>query len=397
MAKKVFVLPKTLCYVHFSCKEIWDQREGMNSMDASRIGWDNGILYVGSYGSADAATIHVCRLDKTEGSLTILQKVEGIENASFLALHPNGAKLYAVKEIAEADGVPGGVVAALDIDPSTGLLGSVTSSSSTKGEHPCYVSVDADATAVFAANYTGGSIAVLPLSPSGEVGEDALLLQHTCEPGPVADRQEKAHAHCIVPLPGTDYAAAADLGMDAIVTYTYDPSNRTLVPHHECKLTGGFGPRHIVFHPTLPVGYVTNELASSVTLVHVDKEKGIMTQGPTYSSIPSDYEGYNDSADLHLSPDGQFLYSSNRGHHSIAVYKVDGTTGELTTVQHVGCGGEQPRNFGITPEGEFVLVANQKSGTIVVFRRDEQSGMLSPTGNELQLPAPVCIRFANYN
>ncbi|MHA6482981.1 lactonase family protein [Paenibacillus sp. strain BS8-2] len=357
--------------------------------------WENGILYVGSYGEADEATIHVCRMDPEDGSLTILQRVQGVENASFLALHPNGSKLYAAQEIAEAAGVKGGVVATLDIDPLTGLLGSVTSSISTIGEHPCYVSVDAGGAAVFAANYTGGNVVALPLTEGGDFIGTASLLQHECEPGPVTDRQMEPHAHCFEIMPGTNLVCAVDLGMDAVVTYAYDSEQGTLSLRHECKLTAGLGPRHIVFHPELPVGYVTNELASSVTLVHIDKEKGILTQGGVYSSIPSDYDGYNDSADLHLSPDGKFLYSSNRGHQSIAVFRVDSSTGELDNIQHVGCGGEQPRNFGITPDGRYLLVANQKSGTIVVFHRDAESGKLTSAGRELSLPAPVCIRFAN--
>ncbi|MDQ6421202.1 lactonase family protein [Paenibacillus sp. LHD-117] len=364
-------------------------------MGRSHNGWSNGILYIGSYGETNEPTIHVCRFDKSNGSLDILQKVEGVENASYLALHPNGTKLYAVKEIAEAGGEAGGVIAALDIDAETGLLGRVTSSASTIGEHPCYVSVDADGTAAFAANYTGGSIAVLPISPEGEVGPATALLQHACEPGPVTDRQEKPHAHCIAPMPGTAFVCAVDLGMDAVVTYLYNKEEGTLSLQHECMLPGGYGPRHIVFHPELPVAYVANELASSVTQLYVDREKGVLTKGTTYSSIPSDYDGYNDSADIHLSPDGKFLYSSNRGHQSIAVFQVAEESGELTAIQHIGCGGEQPRNFGITPEGDYLLAANQKSGTVVVFRRDPLSGKLEPTGNELKLPSPVCIRFSN--
>ncbi|WP_461671268.1 lactonase family protein, partial [Mycobacterium tuberculosis] len=174
-------------------------------------------------------------------------------------------KLYAEQEIAEADGVKGGAVTALDIDRATGLIGGVTSSASTIGEHPCYVSVDAGGTAVFAANYTGGSVVALPLSRSGEIGGTASFVQHESEPGPIADRQEKPHAHCIELIPGTNLVCAVDLGMDAVVTYFYNQESRALSLKHECKLTAGLGPRHIVFHPMLPVGYVTNELASSVT------------------------------------------------------------------------------------------------------------------------------------
>lgn len=362
-------------------------------MNGNNAGEWSGIFYIGSYGGVEEATLHTCRLDLTTGLPEMVQAVRGIENASFLAVHPNGRRLYAVKELAEHDGVPGGAVVAIAIDPSDGLLGEVTGSVSTQGEHPCYVSVDSKGKAIFSANYSGGSVTLHPLTPEGDLEEGTRLYQHHCEPGPVAQRQEGPHAHCIVSLVGTPYVYAADLGMDAVVTYRYDQEGLALEQAGECKLVGGLGPRHIEFHAEYPVAYVTNELASSVTLLHVDRESGRLIAGPAYSTIPSHYDGYNDSADLHLSPDGRFLYASNRGHHSIAVFAVASGTGELTPVEHQSCGGEQPRNFAITPDGRFLLAANQRTGNIAVFNINSEDGTLSPTGQEIAIPSPVCIRF----
>lgn len=365
-------------------------------MANERIGSAKGNevwLYVGSYGEKGEDTIHVCSMDGETGQLRIEQKLSGVEQASFLALHPNGRKLYAVKEIAEENGVPGGTVVALDIDAETGRLGKATSQASTGGAHPCYVSVDAGGHALFAANYSGGSVALFALDSEGEFGEAAAFRQHAAAPGPFAGRQEAPHAHCIEPLPGTPFVYAADLGMDAIVVYRVEPASGKLEQHQICKLHPGGGPRHIVFHPELPAAYVTNELDSTVTRLAVDRENGTLQAGNIYSTVPADYDGYNDAADLHLSPDGRYLYTSNRGHNSIAVFAVDGRTGELEPVQHIGCGGELPRNFGITPDGRYLLAANQRSGSIVVFRRDADTGTLAPTGGRLELPSPVCIRF----
>ncbi|MCR2806095.1 lactonase family protein [Paenibacillus soyae] len=361
-------------------------------MDEQRSGWSSGLFYVGSYGEKKEATIHVCRMNKETGELSVLQEVSGVENASFLALHPNGSRLYAVKELAESNGAAGGEVAAVAVDSDSGLLGDVTSFASTIGAHPCYVSVNADGTALYTANYTGGSITMHPLTVEGEVLAAASFIQHECEPGPVGDRQEAPHAHCISPLPGTSFVCAVDLGMDAVVTYRHD--NEALVKVSEAKLPGGAGPRHIAYHPALNAAFVANELASTVSVLSVDQESGALTLAKTYSTLPSDYNGYNDCADIHVSPDGRFLYVSNRGHNSIALFAIDAETAELTLVENTGSGGELPRNFGIAPGGDFLLAANGKTGNIAVFRRASETGRLTPAGHELKLGTPVCIRFA---
>ncbi|MFF2885404.1 lactonase family protein [Paenibacillus sp. NPDC057967] len=360
-------------------------------MSTSANGWNEGIFYVGSYGEKKDATIHVCKINKETGALSIVQRVNGVENASFLALHPDGKRLYAAKEIEASNGVAGGEVVAIAIQTDSGLLGEVTSLASTVGAHPCYISVNEAGTALYAANYTGGSISLHPLTADGELEAASAVMQHECEPGPVADRQEKPHAHCVSPVPGTPYVCAVDLGMDAVVTYRQE--GRTLVKTDETAFFRGAGPRHIAYHPSLNVAYVANELASSVTLLRIDRNAGVLRVEHTYSTLPEGYEGYNDSADIHVSADGRYLYSSNRGHNSIAVFAISPESGELSPIQHISCGGELPRNFGITPDGAYVLAANGKTNNIAVFRRDQEQGTLSPTGHELELNIPVCIRF----
>ncbi|WP_168123183.1 lactonase family protein [Paenibacillus sp. HB172176] len=358
-------------------------------------GWNEGILYIGSYGKPDEETIHVCQMDKKSGELHVLQAMKGVENASFLALHPKLNRLYAVREVGDSEGKAGGSVVSIEIEPD-GLLKNVRSHAASEGASPCYISVDTSGKAVFAANYSSGNVAMIPLSDNGDLLQEGTVgIRQAGAPGPIASRQEGPHAHCIAAIPGTSFVVAADLGIDTLITYHYQAEEGGFRKVQECRLTGGKGPRHLVFHPELSIAYVTNELASSVTLLDLDKSSGALVERKTYSTISEDYRDYNDSADIHLSPDGRFLYASNRGHNSIACFSIDQASGDLEPVQFCGSGGELPRNFGIVPEGDFLLAANHKSGNVVVFRRNPEDGTIAPTGFELQLQAPVCICFAN--
>lgn len=354
----------------------------------------NGIFYVGSYGAAEESTIHVCSFDAASNEIKIVQGVAGLENASFLTLHPNGGLLYAVSETGETGGAAGGSAVAYELDETHGLINGIFNRELTHGAHPCYISTDRAGKALFAANYTGGNSALLPISEDGRLEEATSVPRHAGELGPNAARQDAPHAHCIMPLGDTDFVCAADLGLDTVIVYRYDADSLTLTEHSICKVKSGAGPRHLAFHPALPVGYVLGELDSTVTQLHVDAQQGALTAGEAVSALPAGYNGYNDAADIHLAPSGRFLYSSNRGHNSIAVFAVDPSDGSLTLVEHIGCGGETPRNFAITPDGGHLLAANQKTNSIVVFSIDQESGKLSPTGAVLELASPVCIKFA---
>ncbi|CAM4415249.1 6-phosphogluconolactonase [Paenibacillus endophyticus] len=351
-------------------------------------------LYIGSYGSAEEHTIHVCSFNEKNGELAIIQAVSGLENASYLALHPNGGVLYAASETEATADASGGSVAAFEIEKETGTLAKTQNRVLTYGAHPCYISSDSAGKVLYAANYTGGNVALLPIAADGKLEAAASVRQHAGELGPNAARQDAPHAHCIVPLSGSPFVCAVDLGIDAIVLYRYDEVKRSLSPHGISKVHRGAGPRHLIFHPSLQTGYVMNELDSTITVLNVDAEQGILTAGKAISALPADYSGYNDAADIHLGASGRYLYSSNRGHNSIAVFSVDQTTGELSLIQHVDCGGESPRNFAITPDGGHLLAAHQKSGNIAVFAVDAENGTLTKTAASLQLQSPVCIKFA---
>ncbi len=354
----------------------------------------SGVFYVGSYGAAEESTIQVCSFDPESVELKIVQGVAGLENASYLALHPNGRSLFAASEIADAEGSSGGAVAAYELDGTEGLVDGIFNRSLTHGAHPCYVSLNDNGDALFAANYSGGNVVLLPVSDDGRLEDASAVLAHEGELGPNAARQDGPHAHCIAPLSGTPYVFAADLGLDTIIVYKHDPAQQVLTKHSECRLHRGAGPRHIVFHPALSVGYVMNELDSSITLLAVDRESGTVAAGETVSALPADFGGYNDAADIHIAPSGRFVYSTNRGHNSVAVFSVDQASGALQLVQLTDCGGDWPRNFAIAPDGGHLLVANERSGNISVFAIDETSGELAATEAKLELSRPVCIKFA---
>lgn len=374
-------------------------------MPKSQKGWvymsnQNGqptsskILYIGSYGATEDATVHVCAFDENTGELTVIQRLTGLENASYLALHPNGKHLYAASETAATGDASGGSVALFEIDGQSGTLSATSNRVLTHGAHPCYISTDKTGQMLFAANYTGGNVALLPITAEGQLAEAAAVEQHSGELGPNAARQDAPHAHCIVPLGDSPYVCAVDLGIDAVVIYRFDEEKLSLTSHGISKVHRGAGPRHLIFHPAMPAGYVMNELDSTITVLKVDAEQGVLTAGQAISALPADYSGYNDAADIHLGASGRYLYSSNRGHNSIAVFAVNQVTAELTLIQHIDCGGESPRNFAITPDGGHLLVAHQKTGNIVVFTVDGESGLLKQSASSLQLPSPVCIKFA---
>ncbi|MDQ8732964.1 lactonase family protein [Paenibacillus sp. LHD-38] len=352
------------------------------------------ILYIGSYGAAEDATVHVCAFDEKTGELTVIQRLTGLENASYLAFHPNGKHLYAASETEVTGDASGGSVAVFEIDGQSGTLTATSNRVLTHGAHPCYISTDKTGQMLFAANYTGGNVALFPIKAEGQLAEAAAVEQHSGELGPNAARQDAPHAHCIVPLGDSPYVCAVDLGIDAVVIYRFDEEKLSLTPHGISKVHRGAGPRHLIFHPAMPAGYVMNELDSTITVLKVDAEQGVLTAGQAISALPADYIGYNDAADIHLGPSGRYLYSSNRGHNSIAVFAVNQVTAELTLIQHIDCGGESPRNFAITPDGGHLLVAHQKTGNIAVFTVDGENGLLEQSASSLQLPSPVCIKFA---
>jgi len=353
-------------------------------------------VYVGTYTSGPEQGIFVCRLNMKTGTLT---KVAGTglgRNPSFVAVHPSRKFLYAVNEIPGDNGVPGGGgVSGFAIDPKTGLLSPINDQSSA-GAGPCHLVVDATGQVVLVANYGGGSVASLPLREDGKLMPAATHIQH--EGSSVnQQRQEKPHAHSINVDPGNRFAVAADLGTDKVYIYKLNAKSGTLSVNDPpfASVTPGAGPRHFAFHPGGKFTYVINELDSTVTAFAFNGETGALKPIQTVSTLPAGFAGNNTTAEVQVHPSGRFLYGSNRGHNSLAIFSVDAERGTLTAVGHEPTQGKIPRNFGIDPTGHYILACNQDSDTIVVFRVDLATGKLQATGSKIEIPKPVCVKFVD--
>ncbi|UJF31903.1 lactonase family protein [Paenibacillus hexagrammi] len=315
-----------------------------------------------------------------------------LENASYLAVDAQRHRLYAVSETEVYEGKYGGSAAAYTIDKESGKLDKLNQQP-THGAAPCYISSDATGQSVYVANYLAGNVTVFPVTTDGSLGKHSQLIQHQGTLGPNAARQEHAHAHSIVPDPRNRFAVSADLGLDRLLVSIIDEAAHKLTPHEETAMAPGAGPRHVVFTADSRFAYAVNELGSTVTVLAYNAEAGVLTPLQNVSTLPADYSGSNICADIHLSPDGRYVYASNRGHDSIAVYAVDEQRGTLSLEQLQETHGHTPRNFALSPQGDFLLAANQDSDTIVVFRINKVLGLLTEAGQTLQVPKPVCIKF----
>jgi 6-phosphogluconolactonase len=356
-------------------------------------GVDERLAYVGTYttdGRSDG--IYRLRLDTATGALRIDGLAVTSVNPSYLALHPNGRVLYAVNEISEFAKEPTGAVSAFAIARTSGALTPLNQQAS-HGKAPCYVSVDRTGTVVLVANYGGGSITTIPIRQDGRLGTPRNVVKHA---GAGADpvRQTAPHAHCILADPGNTFVLAVDLGIDAILTYRFDPRTAaiTVVPSGAATKPGA-GPRHLTFHPNGKFAYVVNELDSTIATYAYGAEQGTLEELQLTAASPGGTGTDNRPADVHVAASGRFLYASNRGDDTIAVFAIDQTSGQLSPVQQVPSGGKAPRNFSLDPTGRFLVTANQKSDTIVSFRVDAESGRLTPSGSSVEIATPVCVRF----
>jgi len=360
--------------------------------DESQSGGE--LLYVGTYTEGTKSEgVYLVRMDSRTGRLQRVGSVDAGANPSFLAIHPNGRVLFAANELEKYQGRPTGAVSAFAIANGTGML-TRRDVQPSEGGAPCFVSVDRSGQVVLVANYVGGSVALLPIEKDGSLAPAAKVEQHTGS-GPNADRQSAAHAHCIVADPSNRFALSADLGADRVFVYRLDLDGKTLqhVEGGDALMRPGAGPRHIAFHPTLPLMFVANELDSTVATLRFDAERGALSALDIHTTVPAGASGANYPADIHITPSGRSLYVSNRGHNSIAVFSVAASTGALKLEQVISTGGDWPRNFSLDPTGRWLLVANQRSNSIIVFSRDENNGRLTPTRQRIELPSPVCVRF----
>ncbi|MBW3630192.1 MAG: lactonase family protein [Gemmatimonadetes bacterium] len=349
--------------------------------------------YVGTYTEGTGSEgIYHCLFDPATGVLRLDGATKGVRNPSFLALHPNGAMLYAVEEVNDRGADKSGGVVAFAVDPASGTLRE-RSRALSGGAHPAHISVHSGGAHVLVANYSGATVAVLGVDRSGGVLSAPWLARHQWV-GPVRPRQEAPHPHSIYPIGERVYVA--DLGLDRIFTYGWDAATGTLFPLRDASLSlrAGDGPRHMAFHPQRRFAYVINELSSTITSLRRDPGTGGLQTTGTVSTLPAGYTGRNSCAHIQIHPNGRFVYGSNRGHDSIVLAEVAPDTGHLTVVQHHPTGGATPRNFTLDPSGRFLLAENQRTGSIVTLAVDPTSGRLSETGNVLQIPAPVCLVFA---
>jgi 6-phosphogluconolactonase len=350
-------------------------------------------VYVGTYTAGDSTSkgIYRLRLDLLTGALSEEGPPTKTVNPSFLALHPNGRFLYAVNEVGERREDTGGAVSAFAVDARTGALRLLNTQPS-GGAAPCHLTVDKAGRNVLVANYAGGSVAVLPIAPDGQLRPAATVVQHEGK-SVNADRQTGPHAHSITLDSDNTFALAADLGIDKVLAYRFDTARGTLTAGAPVPLAPGSGPRHVAFHPDGRRAYVINELLSTVTAFDYDRATGGLSERQTVSTLPADFKGANFTAEVVVHPEGKFLYGSNRGHDSIAIFAIDPATGKLTPAGHRPTQGQWPRNFAIDPTGTFLLAANQRSDSIVVFRIDRATGQLQEEGKPFPLPQPVCLRM----
>ena len=351
------------------------------------------LVYVGTYTRGGSEGVYVYRMDASTGGLEYVSKATGLDNPSFLAIDPRRRHLYAVSQVVESQGPPSGSVSAFSIDPATGELTFLNRQPSV-GAGPCHLTVDGTGRCVLVANYRGGSVAVLPIEDDGRLGEATDFVQH--EGSSVdAGRQEGPHPHSVNLDSASRYAYVPDLGLDKVLVYKLDAGKGKLTAGDEpwVQVKTGAGPRHFAFHPGGRFAYVINELDSTFTAFACDNVKGTLREVQTVSTLPVAFEGESHCADVHVSPSGEFLYGSNRGHDSIVVFAIDGDTGTLTYVGHEPTQGMTPRNFAIDPTGAFLLAANQDSDSIVTFRVDRRTGKLEPTGHVAQVSMPVCLKL----
>jgi len=350
-------------------------------------------VYVGTYAKADDVGIPHLLLDVATGKLTVATGGKGVANPSFVAIRPDKKFLYSVSEVADVNGKKGGAVAAFAIDPSTGDL-KFLNQQSTGGPGTCHVSVDKTGKAVMATNYSGGNVASFAVKDNGELAEATSNIQHTGPSGVVKNRQSGNYAHSINVSPDNRLAFACDLGADKIFIYNLDPATAKLTPHDPASVAvaPGAGPRHFTFHPNGKFAYVINELASTITAFAYDAAKGTLTDVQTISTLAEPVKG-NSTAEVQVHPSGKFVYGSNRGHNSIAIFQCDPATGKLTASGHQGSGIKTPRNFGIDPTGKWLLVASQDGNDVQVFRINTANGDLEPTGEKVSIPKPVCVKF----
>jgi 6-phosphogluconolactonase len=346
------------------------------------------LAYVGTYTTkTNSKGIYVYRFDAATGQLSAVGVAAETQDPSWVAIHPNGKFLYAVNEAGKNS-----MVSAFALEPKTGHL-TLLNQLPALGEDPCYLSFDRTGKYVFVANYTSGNVVVFPIGPDGKLGAATANVHDEGKRGPNKERQDGSHAHWIAAYVGNRFVDVADLGLDRVLIYNFNAAIGTLAPSPlSATLSPGAGPRHVAFGLNGPFFYALGELQSTVTVFAPEGHRGFVNV-QNMSTLPKGFSGRNDAAEIALHPNGKFLYTSNRGEDTIAIFSIDPAKGTLTFVARVSTGGKEPRHFAIDPTGKFLLAENQLSNNIVVFKIDRATGGLTPTGQVVDVPSPVCIAF----
>jgi 6-phosphogluconolactonase len=353
------------------------------------------IVYVGTNTHSKSKGIYAYRFQPSSGKVTPIGLVAETPNPSWLTVHPGLRYLYAVNE-AELKREPGkpNNISSFTLDRTSGKL-TFLNRASAGGQGPCYVSVDRTGKVLLLANYGSGSVAALLIQTDGRLGEATAFVQHKAA-SVNAQGQPRPRGHCILASPNNRFVLAADLGLDQLFVYRFDAAKGTLTPNDPpfAKIASGTGPRHIAFHPNKKLVYVVSEMGNIVTMFQYADSTGTLTDLGTVSTLPKDFTGKSTSAEIEVDRAGKFLYTSNRGHDSIALFAIDPKKGTLTPVEYVPTQGKTPRNFALDPTGQYLFAANQDSNNIVLFRVDPNTGKLTPSGTVLDdAPEPTCVLF----
>ncbi len=346
-------------------------------------------VFIASFAAGEKGGIQAFQWDAKADSLKPTHRTTGVENPFFLALSPDGKFLYSI-HAKQFGGKEPENIAAYQLEGRTGQL-KLLNRQSAHGTAACYLHVDATGKTVVVANYSTGNVASLPVKSDGSLGEAASVIQHAGSSTNPA-RQKEPHAHCIVVSPDNRFVFAADLGLDQVLSYRLDATTAKLTPNQPpfAKSPAGAGPRHLTFHPNGKLVYVINELSNSVTVFDYDAKGGVLTERQTISTVPKEFTGTSHCADLKITPNGRFLYGTNRGHDSIAAYRI-GDDGRLTLISIEPSLGKGPQNLAILPGGERLLCANMPGNNVALFRIDPQTGSLKSIGEPIAITSPSCI------
>lgn len=348
-------------------------------------------LYVGTYAQRGSEGIYVYEFDRNTRVFTLLQTLPEVSGPNFLAIHPSGNFLFSVNTAKDQEGINQNVISSFAVNKSNGNL-TFINQMPVYGVGACHISLDREGKRAFVSHYRSGSLAVFPVNSGGVIGDSIQTIAF--EGSSVTSRQDRSHVHSILVSPDNRFVYVADLGTDKIMIYALDNNTGRLLPATQpwLAVNPGAGPRHFTFHPVKPYIYLADELSSTVSVLRRNRSDGSLELIQNLSTLPDDFNGSNTVADIHTDPEGRFLYISNRGHNSLAIFSID-ENGGLGFIAHESVRGDHPRNFMMDNDGEFIMVANQFTDNIVLFNLDENTGLIEYTGVSIGVPAPACLKW----